>query len=567
MMASFTEKGRELISEEKGGGYSATEAPDEKQNLGVVIDNTDQLKRHLGNRQIQLIAIGGSIGTATFVSITSGLTKGGPGSLFLAYTIYSCMMGLVNNCMAEMTVFMPVSGAFIRMAGHWVDEAFGFWAGWNFFIYEALLIPFEISALNLVLTFWRDDIPVEAVVAACIVIYFVLNAFTVKWYGEAEFWLASGKVLLILIVFMFTFITMVGGNPKHDAYGFRYWNNPGSFAEYLSTGPLGRFEGFLGAVWSASFTIVGPEYMSMVAGETKLPRRYLKTAFKTTYARFAFFFIGSALCVGIVIPYNDKTLLDILSGSSGGSGTASASPYVIAMNNLGISVLPHVTNALLVTSIFSAGNAYTYYGTRSLYGLSLQGQAPKVLRRCTKAGVPIYCLCVVIVFPFLAFLNVSSGSAQVLTWLTNIITAAQVIDYIIICVTYLFFYRALHAQNMDRRTLPYYGYFQPYSAWIGLIWMTCVVCCYGYSTFLPGKFTVGGFFTYYTMVLAAPVLFFGWKIFKRTKFIKATEADLIWDRPVIDAYEATFTEYSPGFWTEILQMFGFRRKKQITQEI
>ncbi|KAF3388771.1 General amino acid permease AGP2 [Penicillium rolfsii] len=566
-MAGFTEKRPESISEEKRGNYSATESPDEKQNLGVVIENTDQLKRHLGNRQVQLIAIGGSIGTATFVSITSGLTKGGPGSLFLAYTIYSCMMGLVNNCMAEMAVFMPVSGAFIRMAGHWVDEAFGFWAGWNFFIYEALLIPFEITALNLVLTFWRDDIPVEAVVAACIVIYFVLNAFTVKWFGEAEFWLASGKVLLILIVFMFTFITMVGGNPKHDAYGFRYWNNPGSFAEYISTGPLGRFEGFLGAVWSASFTVVGPEYMSMVAGETKLPRHYLKTAFKTTYARFAFFFIGSALCVGIVIPYNDKTLLDILSGSSGGSGTAAASPYVIAMNNLGISVLPHVTNALLVTSIFSAGNAYTYYGTRSLYGLSLQGQAPKILRRCTKAGVPIYCLCVVTVFPFLAFLNVSSGSAQVLTWLVNIITAAQVIDYIIICVTYLFFYRALRAQNMDRRTLPYYGYFQPYSAWIGLIWMTCVVCCYGYSTFLPGKFTVGDFFTYYTMVLAAPVLFFGWKIFKRTKFVKATEADLIWDRPIIDAYEATFTEYSPGFWTEILQMFGFRRKKQITQEI
>lgn len=170
-MASFIEKGQEQISEEKGGDYSATESPDDKQNLGVVIDNSDQLKRHLGNRQIQLIAIGGSIGTATFVSITSGLTKGGPGSLFLAYTIYSCMMGLVNNCMAEMAVFMPVSGAFIRMAGHWVDEAFGFWAGWNFFIYEALLIPFEISALNLVLTFWRDDIPVEAVVAACIVIY------------------------------------------------------------------------------------------------------------------------------------------------------------------------------------------------------------------------------------------------------------------------------------------------------------------------------------------------------------------------------------------------------------
>lgn len=355
---------------------------------------------------------------------------------------------------------------------------------------------------------------------------------------------------------------MIGGNPQHDAYGFRYWNNPGAFAPYITTGALGRFEGFLACIWSASFTIVGPEYMSMVAGETKLPRRYLKTAFKTTYLRFAFFFIGSALCVGIVIPYNNPTLLAIINGNKGGSGTAAASPYVIAMSNLGISVLPHITNALLVTSIFSAGNAYTYYGTRSLYGLSLQGQAPKFLGKCTKRGVPIYCLCVVIIFPFLAFLNASSGSSKVLTWLINIITASQVIDYIIICVTYLFFFRALRAQNIDRRTLPYFGYFQPYSAWIGLVWMTFVVCCYGYSTFLPGAWSVSSFFTYYTMVLAAPVFFFGWKIVKRTKFVKPHEADLVWDRPVIDAYEATFTDYTPGFWTEIFQLFGFRRGRK-----
>ncbi|KAJ5316388.1 hypothetical protein N7476_006695 [Penicillium atrosanguineum] len=549
---------KETGYEEKGiPDSSARRTSDD--DIGTVIDNTDELKRHLGNRQIQLIAIGGSIGTAVFVTISSGLVKGGPAGLFLAYLIYSCMMGLVNNCMAEMAVFMPVSGAFIRMAGHWVDEAMGFWAGWNFFLYEVLLIPFEISALQLVLTFWRDDIPVEAVVSACIVLYL--------WYGEAEFWLASGKVLLILIVFLFTFITMVGGNPKHDAYGFRYWNEPGAFAEYIATGSLGRFEGFLGAVWSASFTVVGPEYISMIAGEAKLPRRYLKTAFKTTYLRFAFFFIGSALCVGIVIPYNDKSLLAILSGSSSGSGTAAASPYVIAMKNLGISVLPHVTNALLVTSIFSAGNAYTYYGTRSLYSLSIQGQAPKFLRKCTKAGVPIYCLCVVMVFPFLGFLNVSSNSATVLTWLTNIITAAQVIDYIIICTTYLFFYRALRAQKIDRRTLPYYGYFQPYSAWIALVWMIFVVTTYGYSTFLPGNWSVSSFFTYYTMVLAAPLLFFTWKLIKRTRLVKATEMDLVWDRPIIDAYEATFTDYAPGFWTEILQMFSLRRGHKEKQHI
>lgn len=168
-MSDYSEKKIETEFEEKNLPVHSGDPDDD--HVGTIIDNTDQLKRHLGNRQIQLIAIGGCIGTAVFVTIADGLVEGGPGSLFLAFTIYSCMMSLVNNCMAEMAVFMPVSGAFIRMAGRWVDEAFGFWAGWNFFIYEALLIPFEITALNLVLTFWRSDIPVEAVVSACIVIY------------------------------------------------------------------------------------------------------------------------------------------------------------------------------------------------------------------------------------------------------------------------------------------------------------------------------------------------------------------------------------------------------------
>lgn len=138
---------------------------------GEITDNADDLQRHLGNRQIQLIAIGGSIGTALFVSIGGALAKGGPAGMLLAYTFYSCLLGLVNNSMAEMATYMPVTGGFIRMAGHWVDEALGFTAGWNFFLYEALLIPFEITALNLVLSFWRDDIPVAAVCAACIVLY------------------------------------------------------------------------------------------------------------------------------------------------------------------------------------------------------------------------------------------------------------------------------------------------------------------------------------------------------------------------------------------------------------
>lgn len=140
-------------------------------NDGAACDNVDSLTRQLRNRHIQLIAIGGSIGTALFLSIGGGLNKGGPGSLFIAYTLYSIVLGLINNCIAEMTVYMPVSGGFIRLAGKWVDDSFGFMAGWNFFLYEALLIPFEISALSIVLTYWRDDIPTTAVCGAVIVAY------------------------------------------------------------------------------------------------------------------------------------------------------------------------------------------------------------------------------------------------------------------------------------------------------------------------------------------------------------------------------------------------------------
>jgi len=116
--------------------------------------------------------------------------------------------------MAEMSIYMPIAGGFPRMASYWVDEAFGFMLGWNFLLYELCLIPFEISALNLVLTFWSSQIPIWSVCLACTISYGLLNVVAVKWYGESEFWLASGKVLLIGIVFMFTFITSKCGKAQ-----------------------------------------------------------------------------------------------------------------------------------------------------------------------------------------------------------------------------------------------------------------------------------------------------------------------------------------------------------------
>ena len=132
-----------------------------EQAIEVTSINTNGLHRRLNNRHIQLIAIGGTIGTGLFISIGGGLAKGGPGSLLLCYRLYCCLVSLIDNLAAEMVTHMPIAGGFIRLAGVWVGEALGFMIGRNFFFYEALLIPFEIVALNVIVSFWVPNI-VEA---------------------------------------------------------------------------------------------------------------------------------------------------------------------------------------------------------------------------------------------------------------------------------------------------------------------------------------------------------------------------------------------------------------------
>lgn len=128
-------------------------------------------------------------------------------------------------------------------------------------------------------------------------------------------------------------------------------------------------------------------------------------------------------------------------------------------------------------------------------------------------------------------------------------------------VVYLFFFRAMKAQGFDRNQLPYKGWFQPFSAWYGLICMSTVVCCYGYAIYLPGNFTVGDFFIYYCMIFVCVILFLGWKIIKRTKLIPADQVDLIWEAPAIDAYEATLVDDELSLLEWVRQVFG-RRKSE-----
>lgn len=130
-------------------------------------------------------------------------------------------------------------------------------------------MPFEITVCNLVIRYWTTAIPTWAVCLIFLALYAALNYIRVSGYGEAEFWMSIGKVILIVGLILYTFIVMVGGNPKHDAFGFRYWKNPGAFTTKYREGDLGRFLGFLYCLFQAAFVVAGPEYVSMTAGEVR----------------------------------------------------------------------------------------------------------------------------------------------------------------------------------------------------------------------------------------------------------------------------------------------------------
>lgn len=380
-----------------------------------VLDSVNH--RKLNARQIQLSSIAGAIGAALFVAIGSGVTSG-PVALLIGFVFWSTVVYSIAQCQLEIVSLFPLDGSFIRLAGRMVDPALGTMVGYNHFFAQTSFVIFEATVINTLVSYWGYSESPAILISVSLLLYLAINVYRADLFGEAEFWLALGKVLLAIGLILYTFITMVGGNPLKDRFGFRYWKNPGPWAGDSSST---RLESFINAVNTAGFCIGGPEYISMIAGEATDPRKTVPRAFKTIMARLVVFFIGGALCVGILVPYNDPTLVT-------GDGTyAGGSPYVISMNRLQIPVLPSIVTAALLTCIVSGGNAYTFNASRSLHALALDGKAPAVLRRLNKKGVPYLAVIVVMLLSCLAYLALGSTSAKVLNWILNFCTAATML--------------------------------------------------------------------------------------------------------------------------------------------
>ncbi|QPG76841.1 hypothetical protein FOA43_004235 [Brettanomyces nanus] len=513
-----------------------TEISDDQSSGTIVNFEIGTTHRRLARRQIELIAIGGTIGVSLFVNIGTSLKQGGPLSLLLGFSLWCIPILEITACCAEMVCYLPIKGApFCIFADRFVDEAFGVMASWNFWVLECALIPFELTLFNTLIHYWVANYSAAIPISVEMVVYFLINVAAVRWYGEVEFWLCMGKVLLAVGLMFFTFITMVGGNPDHQAFGFHNWKDSPVMLEYIGTGALGRFQGFLACLISGAYMIAGPEYLSMAAGETINPRRVLPGAFKGVFFRLTTFFIGGALCVGILCNARNPLLLNAIADGKPGAGS---SPYTIAMYEMGIKVLPSILNAMLLTSCFSAGNSYTFCSSRTLYGLSRQGRAPRVFSYCNKQGVPIYSVLLSLVWGCLAFLQLNENSNTVLNWIINLITESQLINYAVILFTYLHFRRATMAQGLDRSSLPFKAWLQPWACSITLAIVIAMIGIQGYTVFLPGWWSTETFLFSYLMVFVDIAIYIGWKLIKRTKYRRnAKEVDLMTGLEEVEIHE------------------------------
>ncbi|KAI2607798.1 proline-specific permease [Hypoxylon sp. NC1633] len=503
--------------------------------------NVGTLDRKLKSRHVQFMALSGAIGTGLFVGSGQVLSLAGPLSTFLAYLITALNVYCVVHSLGEMAAYLPLPGAVPVYASRYVDEALGFVLGWNYWYQLAIGCPIEVTVSIVVVDYWPNDIPKAALVTIFLLAMVIVNCFPVRIYGEAEFVFGAIKLTTIVGLILLMFIITLGGAPSGDRIGFRYWNDPGPMNEYLETGSLGRFLAFWKVFIQATFSYGGSEMVVIASGETEDPRRNIPKAIRRVFWRIAIFYILALFLVSLCVSSADSRLLDAIKNSDPG---AASSPFVIAIENGGIKILPSIINAVVLSSAWSAGNSFFYSSTRVLYAAALDGKAPKFLTY-EKWGVPYACVGATTAISLLCYMNLNNQGEEVFFWFSNIAAVSTLVVWTAICVTYLRFFNGLRHNGISRDSLPYKSPFQPALAYFAIFFCVIVALFNGYDAFFPGKFSAKTFVPPYIDIFIFVGLFLGYKLVKRTSFVKLSDMDLWSGKAEIDQLEGTWPERKP----------------------
>ncbi|MBM7051131.1 amino acid permease [Rothia sp. ZJ932] len=438
-----------------------------------VTTDDKNLKRGLANRHLQMIAIGGAIGTGLFVASGSTIATAGPGGALLAYGLIGIMVLLLMQSLGEMAAHLPISGSFQAYATRYVSPSFGFAMGWNYWFNWAITLAAELVAAGIIMAFWFPNVPGWIWAGVFLVVLTALNALSARAYGEGEFWLATIKVVTV-IVFLIAGVAMIFGIFGGHGEGFAHWSE--GDAPFV-----GGWLSIISIFMVAGFSFQGTEMIGVAAGEAENPRRDVPKAIKSVFWRIMLFYIGAIFIIGTLVVYTDPNLL------RSDATDIAYSPFTMVFERAGLAFAAGLMNTVILTAILSAGNSGLYVSSRMLYGLAKEGQAPKIFARVNKAGVPIPALLMTAAIGLFGFLTAIVGTGSAYTWLINISGLSGFIVWVGVAICHYRFRRAYVAQGNDVKDLPYKAPLFPLGPLVALFMCVIVILGQNYEAVFAGR--------------------------------------------------------------------------------
>jgi AAT family amino acid transporter len=479
--------------------------------LDVQQGTVNSLNRSLTPRQISMISIAGIIGTGLFLGTGKSLATGGPASLLINYSLIGGLVYLVMLALGEMSAFMPIAGSFCSFAKKFGSESFGFAILINYWFNDAVSVASDLTALQLVMKYWTD-FHFWIVSLIFWVLLLSLNVFHVRFYGETEYWMALLKVLAIIAFFIVSIVVNVGHNTQHEYIGFKYWT--------IGDAPfVNGFKGFASLFVTSAFAFGGTESITITAGSAKNPIRSTKIVTSTVFWRIIIFYIFTVFFIGMNVPYNYPNL---------STKSVITSPFTIVFQEAGSKIAGSFMNAVIMTSVISAGNHALYAGSMLAYTLGTDGYLPKFLTWQNRYQTPYMAVLVTWLAGGLCFGSSFVGAGELWSWLQNIVGVSNQLAWLCIGITSIRFRRGLAKQGRTHE-LQFKNWTYPFGPYFIVVFTSFILLVQGWGAFAP--WNVKNFFEVYLELLVFPVTFILWWIFHpRDRFVKASAMDFDTDR-------------------------------------
>ena len=477
------------------------------------MEENNKVKRNLKQRHITMIALGGTIGTGLFLTSGATISQAGPSGSVLAYIFIGIMVYFVMTSLGEMATYLPTSGSFSDYGGRYVEPAFGFALGWNYWLNGAITIAVDLTTAGLITQFWFPHVHAYIFSGIATIFIFIINALAVGAFGETEYWLSTIKVITIVIFLIIGVLTIFGilGQGNVDVI------------KNLSAGHhgfVGGPTGFVGVLLIAGFSFQGTELLGITAGESENPDKTIPKAMNSIFWRILLFYIFTIIVIAAIINFKDPRLLNP-------NSTAVMSPFTIVFKNIGFAVAASVMNAVILTSVVSSANSVMYASTRILYSLGQEKGAPKFFGRTAKNGIPFYALIATSIICFITFLTGIFGN-QIYLFLVDLSSLTGFLAWLGISVSHIRFRRAYLTQGKDLKDLPYQAKWFPIGPILALL-MTFAIAL---NLDPQGLFSAhwGQALAMYAAIPIFIILYFGYKWKYNSKLIPLEEVDLSRDK-------------------------------------